>query len=438
MPVLSCRSVCWVLLLPLLLGGCSGIAKGVTEAVLDHQDQAKEDARLCEIEGQAFEGVRQSLEKEGSLAAPQVTKVLMVHGINAHEPGYSNRFQKKLYAQLGLDVMDAEVKTIALDNPAIVWPARGAHELGSLRVSRHTDRDGRRTLVFYELTWSPMTQGQKKDLAGDTANNDGLARAGLNNSLKGFMNATVPDLLIYNGNGYAKITKAVGEAVCWMMGVDWQDLPAGGQQACGAWPKTTFAHLARDQHFFVTHSLGSRITIDTVQDFAAANENRAPRAPSFVARTVRDKDFTVFMLANQLPLLQMGRNPPKVANAWESYCAPRAPKADKRLMRRMNIVALSDPNDILSYPLPIDFATHEIDSRICPSITNVSLNVAAEKNLFDAVSFANPLTAHSGYMEDDRVISLIADGLGAGAPESLAAQRCRWVSYRSSSEIAEK
>ena len=93
----------------------------------------------------------------------------------------------------------------------------------------------------------------------------------------------------------------------------------------------------------------------------------------------------------------------------------------------MNIIAFSDPNDILSYPVPLDFASNSIDSRICPQVTNVSLNVATQKSLFDAASFANPLTAHSGYMEDDRVIDLIANGIKGGSLSPLIAERCKWL-----------
>ena len=93
----------------------------------------------------------------------------------------------------------------------------------------------------------------------------------------------------------------------------------------------------------------------------------------------------------------------------------------------MNIIAFSDPNDILSYPVPLDFTTNSIDSRICPAVTNVSLNIAAQKSLFDAASFANPLTAHSGYMEDDRVIDLIANGISKKKITPLIEKRCKWL-----------
>jgi len=415
-----------LLLAFLLLGGCSSVAQGVTEAVLEHQE-TKEDTRLCEIEGRAFDGVWKSLNTQ-SHNTPKVTKVLMVHGISSHVPGYSNRFQKKLYEKLGLSVSDAEVKTIALQSDDVPWKKGETRTLGTLRVTRHLNEDRSKQLIFYELTWSPITDKQKESLEKDSTNNEGLARADFNGSLKGFLNETMPDLLIYNGNGYQKVTVSVAESVCWMLGDTWDGLPKKGAHTCKKWPSSTFQNLGADDHFFVTHSLGSRITIDTIQNFSTSTRYDGHTSMERKIRNiVRDKEFTVFMMANQLPLLQMGRDAPEVSNALNDYCLPQGKFYDRRVMRKMNVVAFSDPNDLLSYPIPMDFAKNQIDSRICPSVTNVSLNIAEQKNLFDTLSFANPLTAHRGYMEDDRVVELIANGIKRGEEGGGIGRRCRWL-----------
>lgn len=408
-----------------LLGGCSSIARGVAEAVLDGKGEDV-DTRQCEIEGPAFGGVRQSLEAQ-SPQSPKITKVLMVHGISSHLPGYSSRFQKKLYDDLGLTVTDAAVKNITLDSDTVKWNKDEPRTLGTLRITRHANAENTRHLIFYELTWSPITDPQKQSLAADSANNEGLPRATLNGSLKSFMNTTVPDLLIYSGNGYDRITTSVTESVCWMLADDWDGLPESGAHQCEKWPNSTFSSVAADDNFFVTHSLGSRITIDTIQNFASVNKKDTSRNRLKIQEDVRKKEFTVFMMANQLPLLQMGRDTPAVAAEEKTYCEADGKKSVERIMRRMNIIAFSDPNDTLSYPVPLDFTANSIDSRICPAVTNVSLNVAYQKSLFDAASFANPLTAHSGYMEDDRVIDLIANGIRENNVSPLIESRCKWL-----------
>lgn len=412
------------------LTGCSSIARGVTEAVMDRQGQ-EEDTRQCEIEGESFQGISQSLHTQE--ASPRkVTKVLMVHGISNHLPGYSIRLQKKLFENLGLTKVDSVVRTITLDSEDLEWGKDENKTLGTLRITRHMDKNTEKELLFYELTWSPITEQQKQTLYTDSANNEGLPRASLNKSLKSFMNATVPDLLIYNGNGYDRITTAVTQSVCWMLGNDWGSLPESGSHQCETWNGTSFGNLAEDDHFFITHSLGSRITIDTIQNFASLNNDKRRNVNKYdhtprIEREVRRKEFTVFMMSNQLPLLQMGRAAPDVSSEIKTYCSSDGTKAEKRVMRKMNIVAFSDPNDIFSYPVPLDFTTRRIDSRICPMVTNVSLNIAEEKNLFDAASFANPLTAHSGYMEDDRVIELIANGISQEHTSPLIKNKCKWI-----------
>jgi len=45
--------------------------------------------------------------------------------------------------------------------------------------------------------------------------------------------------------------------------------------------------------------------------------------------------------------------------------------------------------------------------QIMSSVTNITINVAKIVNAFDIDGFANPLSAHVGYTNDERVIALI-------------------------------
>jgi hypothetical protein len=53
-----------------------------------------------------------------------------------------------------------------------------------------------------------------------------------------------------------------------------------------------------------------------------------------------------------------------------------------------------------------------IDSRLCPTIVNMSLNIARVSRVLARDGFANPVTAHTGYNDDERVIGLMTGGLG--------------------------
>lgn len=413
----------------LLLSGCTGISRGIAEAVLDREVT---DTRQCQMQGPKFTGLQQSLDSHAQKTTG-TTKVLMVHGISHHTAGYSNRFRDRLMTALELDIVDPEVKTIQLSAPDIGRDAEGKPpELGTLRITRHSSRKSPRSLLFYELTWSPITEEDKKLILYDTANTEGLARSGVNHTMKGFLNATVPDLLIYMGGGHDKITASVRESVCWMFSSDWFGLPTGGgRHACHEWQSTEMARVAGDDYFFITHSLGSRITLDTIQSFATDSKTALPGSRlESIRGMVRDKDFTVFMLANQLPLLQLGREAPAVTGKFREYCTAGGNLKSERILHRLNIVAFSDPNDILSYPVQDDFAQQHIDSRVCPRLANVSINVAQQRDIFGAASFADPLTAHNGYLEDPRVISLITSGTGDGEKQSPAEGKCSWQEMR--------
>lgn len=88
-------------------------------------------------------------------------------------------------------------------------------------------------------------------------------------------------------------------------------------------------------------------------------------------------------------------------------------------------MAFSDPNDLFTYEIPVAFTVSNFDSRMCADITNVSIKVAKEIDL--AVStFASPEVAHTKYEDDDRLLDMIAGGVGpaTGLPEG-----CDWLRF---------
>ena len=63
---------------------------------------------------------------------------------------------------------------------------------------------------------------------------------------------------------------------------------------------------------------------------------------------------------------------------------------------------------------------------MCSNIVNVSINVTEVKDAF-GFNFANPAEAHGGYHGDDRIISLVADGLNRENEDSLVSKKCKWT-----------
>ena len=204
--MLRSRSTRWVALLSLLsIGGCESFGRGVTEAVLKGSGGDSEDTRNCEVEGRPFPGIAPYLAAQDQLAPfgdtvgdrPEV-KVLYVHGIGTHAPGHGTSLRQTLAKSLGLDVRAPRTKRIVISSPS--FPQQ---DLGEINVSRLTDAARRRDLLFYELTWSPITQPDKDLLGFDKEQDYVLRRAAVNQAMRSFINDVAPDPLAYAGRARA-------------------------------------------------------------------------------------------------------------------------------------------------------------------------------------------------------------------------------------------
>ncbi len=178
---------------------------------------------------------------------------------------------------------------------------------------------------------------------------------------------------------------------------------------------------------FITHSLGSRIAIDTVRFFGERALTKETEEFIQFRSIFSNKVLPIYMLANQLPLLELGRKPATVRGQIAKYCRPDGELRDQRILGKLPIYAFSDPNDLLSYPIPPKFADQYLDSRLCPKVTNIAINVAKPISLFGLGEFANPASAHGDYDHDERVIALIAHGFGQENAADIVKERCTWL-----------
>src|SRR5918994_1810930 len=413
-----------------LLAGCAGFGEGVTRALLDRSDETAEDTRLCEVSGPAFAGILPMLERqagypplgEGGPKRPTL-KVNMVHGVGTHVPGYSARLSANLATALGLGVIAPEPKGFPIE--AAAFPGE---TLGELSVTRHTNEARDREMLFYELTWSPISQPAKDAYAFDSTAVYAHKRASLNNAFKRFVNDVAADPLVYTGTGRERIQAAVAQALCWAISADWQGLP-DQQQICTPDSPAFASRLDDDDFAFITHSLGSRITTDALERLARLMKQEAVQRPQIgpLAQAFREREVKVFMLANQLPLLQSGLEPAGVRDSVPGYCRPEGTHYLERLFKETELIAFSDPNDLLSYPIPDRFVRDYVDSRLCPKQVNVTINVAPVSDLVGLGQFANPLAAHVDYENDERVIDLITRGIGQPETAPVVEERCTWL-----------
>jgi hypothetical protein len=408
----------------LSLAACSGFAKGVTEAILESSE--KEDTRLCHIEGPPSLGLAQVLEAQdqtqGTSPPVRELKVLMVHGIGRHLPGYSGRLTESLMPALGLTSKSDRRKEIVLWEPAV-----SEEPVGKLSIHLYLDPERSRRLVFYELTWSDVIEAERQAIAFDNSKEYAFRRTELNGYMKQFFNDHVPDAFIYMSDARAKIFASVQQGVCWMTTGDWEDLPDQASQRCDPQNPVRAVYARQDDFAFVTHSLGSRIAIDVLQDETGLVVRPEGETHQALMEVFRERELPIYMLSNQLPLLGLGLPPPSARHQTANYCAQDAISANQRALKSLDIYAFSDPNDLLSYPIPPDLARRYVDSRLCPSVTNISINVAKPVDLLGISQVANPVAAHGAYDGDDRVIDIMAHGVGQGAAWPDLAERCSWI-----------
>ncbi|MEQ1622621.1 MAG: hypothetical protein ABL919_14530 [Methylococcales bacterium] len=394
-----------------LLTSCSSLGKGVAEAFLEKQQSV--DSRICEIWGKPFNGL------DPFLANPSgKMKVLMVHGVGDHLAGYSTQFLEKLAKELDLPVMASQYKNISLTSRTDT-----SKNLGNLRINRLLSKDRSKELLFYELTWSVITAKQKEVLAYDNSGEYSFRRAEMNDLMKKFSNDTGPDPIIYLGESREDILVSFAQAFCWMAKSDWDGLPNDVSQSCSFNDDTAANNIRHDQYAFISHSLGSRITIDGLQRIASIVDQR----DDDFRQALKNKEIPIYMMSNQLPMLQMGRKMPDVSNQKAAYCRAEGEKYQQRMVSKTPIIAFSDPNDLLSYAIPNGFVDKYLDSRLCIDVTNININVATIFDAFGLGRMANPIDAHVGYDVDDRVVALVAKGIGGKNTAKIVNERCRWT-----------
>jgi hypothetical protein len=300
-----------------------------------------------------------------------------------------------------------------------------------LRINRFLDNSKTKELLFYELTWSEITAPQKEVLAYDNSGEYSFRRAKVNDLMKKFSNDTGPDPIIYLGESKKDILASFVQAFCWMTSGDWEQLPQKTQASCTLNTIEPLEHITQDHYAFASHSLGSRITIDGLQFIAeklgATTQQSNSTQRQNLAATLKLKHIPIYMMSNQLPMLQLGLKTPQMKGVAADYCQADGRYYTERMLAKTTIVAFSDPNDLLSYAIPDSFVDKYLDSRLCVNVTNININVANVFDVFGLGEVANPLEAHIGYSTDDRVIALIAKGIGNQNTADIVKKRCRWT-----------
>lgn len=335
-----------------------------------------------------------------SLPPSSTLKVLWTHGMCTHPSSWVDDRMKRLVASTGGTPQTVSVRPV------------GSHG-AVLRTDRIALRSTTIDVTF--LTWSPLTAPYKAALTYDHSKHYGgdfpYARATLNRELKrGLINDCMTDVVVYGGANGVTIRHAAREAVCDSIGGHIEGttctVPPGGSPAALA---------------FVMESLGSKLLFDAIMEvWTAAEKSDDKTAVDRVANGLAATRM-MYMVANQLPLLEAAGTPTAGA-IWDA--APRRPAArgntrdvfdlfsrarrtTVRTIEPMTVVAFSDPNDLLSYRIvPAHLDGNLKDFRI------VNVMVSNATTYFDYIE--RPDTAHCGYTWNPHVFGMLAKGYHAG------------------------
>ncbi len=377
------------------------------------------DSRQCQVEGKPFQGLYPLIKDSA-----KTTKVMMVHGVSKHEPGYSTQLREGLANKMGLNRISEITKNITLTDPLDT-----TKKLGILKIRRLTNKDESHELLFYELTWSEINDERKKILAYDMSGDYAFRRAFINEKIKRITNDFIPDQMLYVGGTRKDVLISFTQAFCWMVAKTWDDLPVTENQTCTAVELGPSIESMKNDHYaFITHSLGSRLVIDGLQNISAQlGDKESKRRELYVSagfiQAFQELHIPIFMLANQLPLFQVTRETPEITGQHDAYCRAEGEHYNLRTLSDTDIIAFNDPNDILSYTITKEFMDRYLDSRLCIDTTNININVAEISSLF-GISYANPGEAHTGYLTDERVLAMIANGVGNENASQIVKERC--------------
>jgi hypothetical protein len=185
-----------------------------------------------------------------------------------------------------------------------------------------------------------------------------------------------------------------------------------------------------DQIVLVTHSLGSVMTFDTIS--TSINSDSVQK--------FADKTTDILMLANQIPLLNLALSTNILAGS--SVSAQESPiKAFVRLSKKLkqerltrrrnesgtvsretttnlftvNLVAATDPNDILSWPLGTNDVMSVPDEATNSEIKISLANIYAHNAWGIPWIAENPESAHDNYQENDWLIRQLVRGFKSRA-----------------------
>jgi len=366
--------------------------------------------------------------------------VLIIHGIGTPAPYQFEGFIQSLAGRFRLVQIPPKFQALQTSGcyhadpafPALLHPRPklitidGVPDEASARLYTYSfgpSSEGPPTLKVSYLLWAPLTEDIKCKLAED--DEGAPAKQWFAGVARDFIDNKLADVVLYGGTYRDNIMRpSVTAALCYVTGGQ----PSSDRKACQPGPYN-------DPTVIITHSMGGYMLMDAIDyELRHANCDNA-LGTTAAAKILANTDF-IYMMANQIALLdltrlhsyprQLGGARPEEAEAlamrfakcWTAAKPKSAPLVQANGVEQpptKQIVAFSDPNDILSWRLrPEDLKVPRPD-RPSVELTNVYLS----NGEFSVPSlFSDPTVAHTGYFDNPTVMQLLLCGASNGAVDA--------------------
>jgi len=290
---------------------------------------------------------RETTTEQGTL------RIIMVHGMGGlgpDLPGYGDRFASGIASAFHVTKVTDVTNDIVVTN----LPISGASTsiTNFLRIETFNNEKNNH-LTFYEVTWSPMTTPIKTKAFAPDVKLD-KDRLFANKEIKGIIDQGFADAVLYLNPIYQKrMQEPIFRTLEQVRDASTNDA---------------------DRIVFVTFSLGSKMTFDTISD----------NIDSPTVTDLEGKTTDIIMMANQVSLISLGITTnfdlgenTRVARTSLSKFVKRVQQQRGAKMGKrpapppsgsgtnyftVNVVAATDPNDALSFPITPEDVGGESDT----------------------------------------------------------------------------
>jgi hypothetical protein len=385
-------------------------------------------------------GIRDALEKSRGSGTP--VRILTVHGMLTSAPGFDSAWQKNIGDRLGLVPGDSTLIEITRGYTVTAMageqPFTIANRTSQLRTKRWVSPDNRSkpVVVFYELLWAPFRDVVKdrfiacfEDAVPPRTSDCAPTKAAKNPDKHYAFNRMGKEDLLVGGFADASILLSplgdvfrddVDLAMCRISA----DILAEKKLA-PAVPEDRRCQLARpgissnelatwaqslsaSPFFVISHSLGGFLVLDGQQRAERAKQSDSASLRTEALSFALMDNATMFMFANQISLLELGRLSVHCDPAAGYQRCPSGLFADSAriapLSKMTNYVAFNDVNDLLTFELPPYLA----ETGYFGTLVNVSVRNPA-KRYFGVLE--HPGNAHVTYGENAAVIKAVVEGI---------------------------